>query len=124
MTSRRHASQRSEWRAAIGAPEPVAAGAAGPAPKTGTLDEAIRLAEATADDHQQRGVELQAADLEELLEIRLQIRDVIAAAPPGSPLRHVRAWIWRRESTGAPLTASGMEHGMEVRLSWYQKPAV
>ncbi len=81
----------------------------------------MRLADVTAEDHQQRAVEMPASDLEDLLDLRLQIREAIATAPPGSPLRHVRAWIWRPESTGAPLTAHGAEVGMEVRLSWYQK---
>lgn len=80
------------------------------------------LAQATADDHQQRGVEVDASCLEELLQRRLEIRDEIASAPPGSPLRHVRPWVWRTESTGAPLTAGGAETGMEIRLSWYRKP--
>lgn len=110
-----------EWRAAIGAPGSVTRDSE-LAPERGTLDDAMRLAEATAEDHQQRAVEMQASGLEELLELRLQIRDAIAAAPRCSPLRHVRAWIWRPESTGTPLTGDGAEVGMEVRLSWYRKP--
>lgn len=84
--------------------------------------EVMGLAQATADDHQQRGVEVAAASLEELLQRRLEIREQIASAPPGSPLRHVRPWIWRTESTGAPLTAGGAQTGMEIRLSWYRSP--
>lgn len=84
--------------------------------------DAMGLAQATADDHRQRGVEVAAASLEELLRRRLEIREQIASAPPGSPLRHVRPWIWRTESTGAPLTAGGAQTGMEVRLSWYRSP--
>jgi len=112
----------SDWRAAIGAPAPVAVDVDGSAPQTATLDDAMRVADATASDHQPRAVEMQASDLEDLLELRLQIRKAIAAAPGDSRLRHVRPWIWRPESTGAPLTSSGAEHGMEVRLSWYRNP--
>lgn len=111
----------SEWRAATGVRSPADQPTE---PSTATIHDAVSLAEATAADHQQRAVEAHVSDLEDLLELRLQIRDAIASAPPDSPLRHVRPWIWRPESTGAALTASGAQHGMEIRLSWYQKPVV
>lgn len=103
-----------EWRERLHAPP-------SPQPVT-SLDHAMALAEETAADHEQRGVQVAAGSLQELMELRLELRDRLAASPPDSPLRHVRPWVWRPESTGSPLTEVGREHGMEIRLSWYQKP--
>lgn len=114
----------SEWRAALGAVGPEADMPALRTSAAEVIDDAMQLADSTAANHEQRGVELAADDLEELLELRLRIRDRIASSPPESPLRHVRPWMWRPESTGTPLTASGQTVGMEVRLSWYQNPVV
>lgn len=110
----------SEWRRRFEAPPPPPAVAI--PGTTDALDHAMDLAELTAADHQQRGIEVAAETLEDLLDERLVIREEIAAAPYGSPIRHVRPWIWRPESTGAPLTALGAERGLEIRLSWYEKP--
>lgn len=109
-----------EWRAALlGAPESgVEAVDAGRSP----LDAALQAAAMTAEDGTQRAVECGAGNLEELLSLRLAIRDDLASSPAGSPLRHVRPWIWRPEGTGCALTAPGRVHGMEIRLSRYSAP--
>ncbi len=83
---------------------------------------AMMLVERTATDGEQRAIETESADLDALLELRLQLRDAIATTPPTSALRHVVPWLWRIESTGGPLTKSGAEHGYEIRLSRYEKP--
>ncbi len=110
----------SEWRRRFATP--VVATELPLAGSSEAADHAMRVAEETAADRQQRGIEIAAETLDDLLEQRLAIRDQIATAPPGSPLRHVRPWIWRPESTGAPLTELGRTRGMELRLSWYEKP--
>lgn len=83
-------------------------------------DLALALARQTANDGKQRGVDFRPADLEALLELRLQVRDALAASGE-APLSHVMPWIWRAESTGEPLTAAGRELGMELRVSRYAK---
>ena len=79
------------------------------------------LAAATAADGMQRGVEVQVSSLDDLLELRSEIQDSIRSQPEGSPLRHVRPWIWRQESSGGvPLTELGAAQGYELRLSRYK----
>lgn len=97
------------------AAEPVAT-VADPVP------EALALAEATAGDGQQRALDYGAADLEGLLELRLQIRDELAASAQETALRCVMPWLWRPESGGRPLTAAGEATGRELRLSRYRRP--
>lgn len=86
------------------------------------MQRGLDAAAATASDGVQRAIDFRPGDLDELLELRLRLRDELAAAPEGSPLRHVRPWTWRIESTGAPLTEAGRELGFEIRLSRYAKP--
>lgn len=83
---------------------------------------ALEEAELTAADGKQRGIEYAAPSFEALLDLRLLVRDALAASPPGSPLRHVEVWRWRPESHGQPLTSVGREHGVELRLSRHAKP--
>ncbi len=110
-----------EWRATLlESPEPVAG--ADIEEVRSPLSAALDVAALTARDGAQRALELGAGDLEELLSLRLALRDALASSPVGSPLRHVRPWIWRPESTGQALTAAGHEHGMEIRLSRYTAP--
>lgn len=85
--------------------------------------QAMALAEATARDGRQRAVDHPAADLEELQRLRLALRQAICAGPEGSPLRHVRPWLWSLTTSGGhALTPSGQATGFELRLSRYQKP--
>jgi hypothetical protein len=86
------------------------------------LERAMSLASDTAETGRQNILDWAAPSLEDLLELRLAVRDAIAAAAPGSPVRHVRPWLWRPESTGAPLTEAGRATGYELRFSRYQKP--
>ena len=102
--------------------EPVRPAAGTHSGLAAALDEALAAAELTAVDGKQRAIEYAAPSYEALLELRLLVRDALAATPPGSPLRHVEVWRWRPESWGQPLTAAGREHGVELRLSRHAKP--
>ena len=77
----------------------------------------------TAVDKAQRGVEIAVDSLDDLLGLAAEIRQAIRELPVDSPLRHVRPWVWRAETSGGtPLTRLGAEQGFEVRLSWYEQP--
>lgn len=111
----------SEWRKTLlGTPEPVPEQAS--QDQRSPLDRALDAAAVTAGDGTQRAVEYGAGSLEDLLSLRLAVRNALASSAADSALRHVRPWIWRPESTGQPLTASGRELGMELRLSRYTAP--
>ena len=127
----------SEWRASyLGSPTtdvapveqieatPVAAVTEPPSssPPDDAVSEALALAGQTSRDGTQRALDFTAANLEELQELRLEVRAAICALPDGSPLRHVMPWLWSIASTGTPLTRAGAETGYELRLSRYAKP--
>jgi len=84
----------------------------------------LRLIEATAADGEQRAVDYPFGSLEDVQALRLEARELVFEAPPGSPLKHVRPWIWSGEekTTGRPLTITGAETGYELRFSRYTKP--
>jgi hypothetical protein len=85
--------------------------------------DALHLAALTAEDGKQRALDWQAASLEELQELRLQVRDALRGHDENSPLRHVMPWLWAATaSAGTPLTAAGGLCGYELRLSRYQRP--
>lgn len=86
------------------------------------VDQAMELAAGTGQDGVQRALDFVPADLEDLLAVRLEVRERLASSSSDSPLRHVMPWIWRPESTGVPLTPSGEAVGMELRLSRYAAP--
>jgi hypothetical protein len=110
-----------EWRLSLlGASEP--AQGAPIATEPSPLDTALAAAALTAVDGLQRAVDYDPGDLEDLLNLRLAVRDALASSPADSPLRHVGPWIWRPESTGSALTTAGPERGMELRLSRYRAP--
>jgi hypothetical protein len=81
----------------------------------------LELAAATADDREQRALEYGAANLEDLQELRKELRDALAHSEAGSPLLHVRPWIWTHATDGRPMTAAGADTGAEVRFSRYRK---
>jgi hypothetical protein len=82
----------------------------------------LELAAATADDRQQRALEYAAATLEELQELRKQLRDALADSGASSPLLHVRPWIWTHNKTdGRPMTTAGAVTGAEGSFSHYHK---
>lgn len=99
----------SEWRSArLGVPaidtgDPVEIG--------------IEVARQTAVDHQQRGVDVPVASLEELQRVRVDLGDALLA---DEATASVKPWIWRPASGGQPLTALGAEVGYELRVSWYR----
>lgn len=105
----------SEWRELITTAVPPAE------PATTPLDESLRLAALTAQDGEQRALDRYVGGLDELLALRLATRDTIAASSDDA-LRHVVPWLWRIESTGAPLTSAGAESGHELRFSRYSAP--
>lgn len=87
------------------------------------FDEATALAALTAEDRTARVLEWAAPSLEALEELRLRVRDWLAAAPPGSPLHHVVAWKWSATTTdGSPMTDAGRVPGFELRFSYYTAP--
>ena len=91
-----------------------------PTVATSNVDAAWSLAELTAQDGKQRALDRLVASLEELLELRLEMRDALRAHPD-SALRRVMPWIWQPSSTGHPLTESGRITGYELRFSLYKK---
>jgi hypothetical protein len=110
----------SRWRAALGttrAPEPAAAVEQEQPAATDPVDAALSLAREVEADRKQKAVEHRTSGVDEMLELRLKVRDALAT--PGSPAPHVRPWIWRWASAGQPLTAAGRETGYELRLSYY-----
>lgn len=107
-----------EWRAHV-----VGTPAAEPAPAPSPVDVGQAAAAATADDGVQRGLDVTAGSLDELLGLRVAIKQMIRAQHSASPLRRVRPWIWRQESSGGvPLTRLGALEGYELRVSRYEKP--
>lgn len=111
-----------EWRATMApsrAEEPVLTSVA----PTSTVTPALDVVDATASDGQQRAFNAYAGDLDDLLELRLQVREAVVASAPSSPRRHVVPWIWKAATTdGSPMTDAGRESGMELRFSRYRKP--
>lgn len=87
------------------------------APAADWLSIALYAASATAVDGRQRGIEAHVPTLQDLMELRLQLRRHLAASPAQSDLQRVVPWIWRVASTGEPLTEMGCERGMELRVS-------
>lgn len=77
----------------------------------------------TVVDKAQRAVDIAFDSLDDLLELTAEMREAIRELSADSPLRHVRPWVWRAETSGGtPLTRLGAEQGFEVRLSWYEQP--
>ena len=93
-----------------------------PAAGTDPVEAALELAASTADDGIQRALDHDARDLEELLELRLEVREQLAASPSESSLRTVRPWIWNAATTdGVALVPAGERTGAELRLSRYHE---
>jgi len=92
------------------------------APEVDPVERALELADRTAADGEQRALDHRAGSLEELHELRLSVRNQMAASPDGHPRRHVEPWVWRWQSGGQPFTAAGQETGFELRFSRNKKP--
>jgi hypothetical protein len=87
------------------------------------VEVALKLARATAHGGQQRAVDYPWADLDELQQLRLAVREAVCATPGGSRLRHVLPWLWSAASSGGDaLTRTGYEIGYELRMSHYRSP--
>lgn len=84
--------------------------------------DALTLARATASDRQQRALDFEATDLEQLKELRADVAELIGNSGDNA-LRHVRPWLWSASTSGGePLTEAGSTLGFELRLSWYKSP--
>ena len=97
-------------------------GAATAPPPADPVADAVWLARLTAQDHQQRVLELAAGSLEELRQVGREVVDALALVDDPD-LNHVAPWLWNAATTdGRPLSAAGREVGYELRLSRYQAP--
>lgn len=109
-----------EWRADMAALSDVTPEV--PEPLARQDDVVLDLADLVAADGKQRAAEIEVPSLDELHELRVHVRDALAAQPEGHPRRHVLPWIWNAASTdGAPLTEMGERTGYELRLSRYAR---
>lgn len=82
------------------------------------LSTGAELARRTEGDGRQRAVDHPFSSLEEMEEVKILLREDLADA--GS---NVRPWTWRADSSGGEaLTATGAEHGYELRVSRYDNP--
>jgi len=71
---------------------------------------------------QQMAVEIAPSGLEDLIELRMRIRDTLRRVDGA---RNVRPWIWYASTSGGKaLTSSGREVGCELRLSRYERADV
>lgn len=68
------------------------------------------------------GARLPGARVQELQDLRLELRNRLRAEPLGSPLRHVGPWVWTPKSLGQALSTTGLEQGAELRVSFYKRP--
>jgi hypothetical protein len=90
------------------------------APRPDPLGDGLQLAAATANDGEQRALDHSADNLEELQQLRKELRDELDASDAGSPLLHVRPWVWTHASGGIPRTDAGAATGAELRFSRYR----
>ncbi len=106
----------SEWRAHVLGDGLIESPPAAP-------DSQLVVVSSTASDGQQRAVEGATGSLDDLMALRVELQELIAAQPAGSAERHVRPWIWRQVSSGGvPLSQQGSATGYELRVSRYQSP--
>lgn len=82
------------------------------------IREAIRLSPMVQETGVQKGIEVTVGGLEDLMDLRIRIRDALART---DGVNNVRPWIWYAETSGGTaLTTQGQEVGCELRLSRYQ----
>jgi hypothetical protein len=82
------------------------------------IREAIRLSPMVQETGVQSGIEVTAGGLEDLMYLRVRIREMLART---DGVKNVRPWIWyAKTSGGTALTTQGHEVGCELRLSRYQ----
>jgi hypothetical protein len=95
----------------------------GPPADSSDLDAAFRIAALVQVDGEQRALEVEVDDPEDLEELRLELREHLSAGlqVDGQQLTHVRPWIWSAATSGGrPLTTCGEETGYELRVSRYR----
>ena len=78
-----------------------------------SLEAALAVAGLVVDDGVQRVYEYPWPSREHALAFRAELREAAKAAG----VARLDAWVWRPESTGKPLTATGMLTGVELRMS-------
>lgn len=102
----------SAWRAErIDGPVPAG-------PKPFVDEDLLEVMNATAQDGLQRAVDVEVGSPEALDELRLQMRQLVDAAPAGGPLSRITPWRWVQSTSGGrALTEAGRRVGMEVRVS-------
>jgi hypothetical protein len=82
------------------------------------IREALKLSAMVQETGAQSGVEVPASGLEDLVDLRVRIRDALKRT---DGVNNVRPWIWHAETSGGTaLTTKGHEVGCELRLSRYQ----
>jgi hypothetical protein len=94
-----------------------------PPAKSSDLDAALRIAALVQRDGDQRALEVDVDDPEDLEELRLELRDHLSSGlqVDGERLTHVRPWIWSAATSGGrPLTSCGEQTGYELRVSRYR----
>jgi hypothetical protein len=87
------------------------------------LDAALRIAALVQRDGEQRALEVDVHDPEDLEELRLELRDHLSSGlkVDGEALTHVRPWIWSATTSGGrPLTSCAGQTGYELRISRYR----
>lgn len=83
------------------------------------VDEAMTLARATATDGAQRALDRELGSLEELKELRVDVRQRLRAEGVSA----VTPWLWNAATTdGSPMTAAGRRVGYELRFSRSRHP--
>jgi hypothetical protein len=92
-------------------------------PATVSTDKALDLADLVGLDGCQRALDVEAGGLDELYQWRMEVEQALRTAPPGSPRRTVRAWVWKATTSGGKaLTQAGGTTGFELRFSRSTKP--
>lgn len=86
-------------------------------PPAEPVTRALRLASEVAADGQERALDYEPSDLEELQTLRLAVRDILCSSTH-LWIRQVTPWLWRLGCDGGDaLTGAGAEVGYELRLS-------
>jgi len=80
------------------------------------VGQAVRHARLTAADGQQRALDHLPGSLEELQELRVEVRDALRASADGVDV--TQPWLWNSNTSGGKaLSAAGRELGYELRFS-------
>jgi hypothetical protein len=79
---------------------------------------ALNLSLQVQETGKQMAVELKAGGLDEIIELRIRIRDALKRSEGAN---NVKPWIWFEKSSGGkPITELGKQVGCELRLSRYR----